>query len=831
MSTTTYLEKELGLALVHIPAGSKGPVHKNWQKSPTPAAAWENGLAGYNVGVLHHQSRTVCYDIDDVKTVRRKYPALKKLIDASSGLRWTSGVKNRLKILFKVDKKLWKKMRVLTIPGGCGQIRGGKNCGLQDVIAGVHPTGSHYRFLNESEVSYSSLQMPKWVQKELLATLRSQSQARNNSSVGAGVGAGSGYAFIDVYNKWFMDKGKDLEEEIFALGGYDRVGMGGRLRRKGSNNVQSVVIYNDSDGIDRAYNFSDTTAVSSLLPKVGTFDPYGVLSVRMGFDEARRWVCQENAELSLLVDSVKEVVKKNSGILFQKKDNMPYLSLDTMVPPNSNMGMLVKSIMKNQIQVYNPNVAFWYSLVLVDYLAGGGYGSFNTPTTMSPLYCFTSGSTSDGKSKTIDAGEAHIFAIGGSGSAPGVTSPLVQEGNDSDPGSVSVPFTTYFNCKYQFEESASMQGLQDKISKHLGHGCDLLYTHDEFGITSKASGGSSGVGRAAEVRGFIMSIKSMSRLRPYRYRLKVISKDNKPGPDTFCVHFNYFTSTTNEALKGVLGDGDMGTGFVQRFIGGPSITEYNSSRVEMFGSMSPSRIYVSKKLKKVLKAIVRISGSVAGLERMTNGVFIEMEDGVQELINAKSISISSLSKAGRVDGLKVLENILPVARARAIIECPSAPVVTVEYFNWACTVVESSVVYFSWLLGTLRSKDVNVPLRIEQVLLGWLDRTIQRAVKGGTVVEGKNACDATSKVIRAGDTGCIPGQQAGKRRDVGLPAGTLCWFGTRRELVTGSGIGKFGAAAYNPVVDSLVYAEVLELENVVRSSGRSSTKIWYFQKS
>ena len=63
---TSYLK--LGLTLVPVPAGSKGPTRKGWQTrgvtEPEQLAQWWSGTSPQNVGVLHAQSGTAALDLD-----------------------------------------------------------------------------------------------------------------------------------------------------------------------------------------------------------------------------------------------------------------------------------------------------------------------------------------------------------------------------------------------------------------------------------------------------------------------------------------------------------------------------------------------------------------------------------------------------------------------------------------------------------------------------------------------------------------------------------------------------------------------------------------------
>ncbi len=133
--------------------------------------------------------------------------------------------------------------------------------------------------------------------------------------------------------------------------------------------------------------------------------------------------------------------------------------------------------------------------------------------------------------------------------------------------------------------------------------------------------------------------------------------------------------------------------------------------------------------------------------------------------------------------MKILENILPVARARAIIENPSRPVVTVEIFTWADTVVSSSVLFFQWLLGEFREKPKDSGVIIEKIVLAWLEKNRDRVL--------------ANKV-------------------------------TRRDIIRSSGIGKYGAATYSKVLDSMEAMELYVIKEVSGTGGGRKKKIVTF---
>jgi len=779
--------KALKLAPVIIPEGQKGPTKRKWNKK---AAKWKKIrrlLPSINVGIIHKLSGTCCFDVDNLKKAK-EVPLLVKHIMNGSGLEYSSGVPNKFKSLYRLPADVPSRyFKTHSLPGGCGQFRCGN---VQDVLPGsVHPSGSVYAWTNGGASATEIPVLPSSIVSLMVEEYKAGRKARNNKKATNS----SGHVFIDVYNKWFMSGGAgSLLDKVHAFGGYEYAGFN-TLRRLGSGNKHSVVMYNDADGVSRCYNFSDTEG-SGLLPGVGTYDPYGVLGVEMGFDEARRYVTVENKVLAGLVDKamgglgslegkvgvpgVEGSTAAESGVLFDP-GGVPMLAEEFMMPPGSRFAKLVESVMFHSKQEANPNMAFWFSLVLVDYLAGGGYDSFQNDG-MNPLYVFTSGLTSNGKTQVIQSGEKHIRALRGVGKVAeggGFTS----EVSGSDSSSSSEPFVAekLLNKKL-IDEVGSVQGIMDVIGKELGHGCDILYTHDEWGIENKRGSG-GGSEDAARTKAFIMKIKSIGRSTLYKYRLKAknnVKKGEEVGQDISCVHFNYFTSATNESLRGVLSGKDGDTGFIQRFIGGPSITPLTKARVDVYGSPSPgSGDKVSRKVLKILGGIVDMSSSVLGVDRETGGVRIGCGPGVVERIANLSREVFEANRSGDIYKSKMLENILPVARARAIIECSGVPVVTLEVLGWAEAVVRFSIVYFRWLLGEITDKPVvEVGLLIEKSVMSFLEKYPTNNVKG-------------------------------------------LW--TRREMIQRSNIAKYGAAVYGPIIEAMVNEELIMFEKVdLVGSGR-----------
>jgi len=840
------LEKDLGLALVHIPSGTKGPVHKGWQKKRTRAKEWANGRSECNAGILHHQSKTICFDIDNVSEARSRFPFLKKLIDSSGGsecgLRWTSGVKNRLKILFRLDKALWKKFKVITMPDGIGQIRGGKKCGLQDVVYGLHPTGKEYSFINlptSKELKLGAgediLTLPKWLRKKLVSELKTIERGTKAGSHSADVGVGSGYIFIDVYNKWYMEGGggEGIYSEVLSLGGYEEIGSFCALRRKGSNNKQSVVFYTDSDGIDRCYNFSDTTGDGLL--SLGLHDPYSLLETRLGFDKARKYVCSENKELSLLVDMAKGLagrisgegsvpVYRLTGIDFDTaRNNMPYLSDRVKFPRDLSSGFadLVDCICYHQQGVYNSAMGFWYSLVLADWLIGCGYKSFGG-TGCEPIYCFTAGPSGMGKSTTMQAGNMLISYLGGSGNSldAGANdfSGVSASGFGGDKDKEAYPIINRgFKNKRHLKNIKTAEGLEDLLTSSqsleeggLDHGCDVLFTQDEYGLKAGVGSGGSGSGAmdasARTFRATILDYKTLSRYDCVEPRLLASSDVRKKGIRRYCLHFNYFTTTTDETLRGVIGDAEVGSGYLQRFVGGSGI-EGLRSRLEVYGARSWSSVKIKKSLVKLLKKIVKQSNKSVGMDRVEGGIPVVVSVEAEKYLDTlfEEIIRKRISAGPRAGGVlevelvtKMIENIQPLAKILAIFREPAAPKVGLSDVKWAHTLCSCSAMYFKWLLGKLKSMDaervhVPVPVIIEEKILRYLSTT--NSGKGGGVEAGEGEICGVKGV-------------------------------TKRVLIRESGIAHYGAVRYNEVFNALRESGEIVFRKVKSDAGQ--TKVMVF---
>lgn len=800
--------KSLGLKVVEIPVGSKGPIRNGWTKKAVKWKKLKGMLPDINAGVVHGLCGTCCFDIDDLSAAMGVPLLVEHII--GHGLEYGSGVDGRLKSLFilppGIDPSVF---RTHSLPNGAGQFRCGDN---QDVLPGsVHPSGSVYSWLNGGNSATAIPELPAAIVSLMVAEYEAGQKAKKRG--GKDSASGGAYPFIDVYNSWFMDEGVSLLDAVYALGGYEYAGFN-TLRRVGSTNKHSVVVYNDSDGIDRAYNFSDTKGAGLLA--VGLHDPYSVLSLSMGFDEARTYVTKDHPELKRLVDnrmgvdssdavigSDSGVVKKLlfDGIKFDKtKKNQPYFDKSVLFPKDSDgsssvFASLVSSILHHQEGVYNPDMAFWYSLIFADYLIGTGYRSVGGAS-CEPLYVFTAGKSGDGKTTTMKSGGLHISELGGGGNSldiPGVAGAVIDGAAGSfEKTAEDLPkISTAFKNKKHLKNVKTAEGLEDMLTSDapfelggLDHGCDVLFTQDEYGL--KEGGTIDASSRL--FRSTILDYKTLSRFDHVEPRLlaKSSAADKKAVKTRrYCVHFNYFTTATVETLRGVIRDSEVGQGYIQRFIGGCSRSEWFSTRYTALGSRGYNKVAIPKKLLKRLRKVMAVSNSVSGMARVQGGIPVGITDEADNYLN-ELLEVCMMDDSGDSELIsKMVENIQPIAKLSAVLRSPDAPVVSLEDVRWAHTICSGSALYFKWLLDELRSDIVDVGLTIEKGIRLFLSATPTARV-GGTKAS--------------------------------IKAGLNLW--TRRELVQKCNLSRYGAAKYNPVLEDLVVDGTIEFVEVIVSSGQ-----------
>ncbi len=732
--------KQLGLKLTHIPAGTKAPTHKKWGKKPTKYKTLQQHLkSGGNIGLLHSLSNTLCFDIDDIQAALRLFPVLRKLIQGKAGVRYTSGKPNRIKILFKLPSTLRGTFNKIIMPKNIGSIHAGKpGASIQDLLPpSVHPENPNWIYTWKKGIPTTIPPLPKKLSKFLQQEIQLQAGAKDkgrSNHVNT-----SGYPFIDVYNEWITEQDDNsLMDSILQLGGYTCTGFN-TLKRIGSNNKHSVIVYNDG-GTERAYNFSDTEG-DNLLSH-GLHDAYSVLSHKLGFNAAREYVCTHPVMASrvTLLEDTKIADKSGTlgegktaglyrleGIHFDKKKNsQPYLDIDTMMPRAATgklngFGRLVRSITYHQEGVYNPAMAFWYSLCFADYLIGGGYLPYNGNRT-EPIYCFTSGLSGDGKTVTMNSGDDHSSNY----------SSVFQQQKGGD----------NLQRRTHIKNVATAEGLEDLITTTMQDGCDILFTQDEYGL--KENGTMDKSGRA--MRAMILDYKTMSRTSRVEPRAKAVqpNKDKQitKSPKS-CVHFTYFTTATDNTLKGIISDDEVGQGYIQRFIGGTSRSPYFASRMSKLGKIAPTRFKTDKKLMHVLTKVDKITAAT-GVLRSSNTDVIRVtieEDASQYVNNLMELCILSNDPLVK----KAVENISPIAKIAAVFENPESPVVTLEMVEWAHTIYSASVLYFKWLLDSLKGTIVeDKDMKTEKAFI----RCMEKHFKGNVNATSKQEITLKSNVAK-----------------------------------------------------------------------------------
>lgn len=720
--------KQLRFRLTKIPTGEKGPLHEGWNKTPTPYKKFTNG---HNVGLLHSLSRTCCFDIDDLESAL-KIPGFEEIV--KGGIRYTSGKDNRVKVIYRIPKKHDVNMFLtwqLNYKGkNVGQFRCSAKDGssVQDVLPpSKHPEGTTYKWIDKLPLTWKEIPpLPKKIIAHIkqLRLARKSNDKRYQSEHLA--------FYVKVYNDWFIKSSKSFHDEIMALGSYEDVGMG-RYRRIGSNNKVTLVTSTDKNGTF-GQNFSDTEG-DNLLP-LGAFDPYALLVLRKfkGDEQsARQFVTVDNKELKTLCDGLSgpkaeiAIEKKSEkvslirldGIKYDENRGFPYLALDTMFPEEdltdegglqwhkskkdrkkeNPFTRIVKSVLYQQEGVYNPDMAFWYSLILVDYLAGSGYESVNSSRT-APLYVFTAGDSSDGKSATIQSGEKHLLDVGGKGNISEEDHRFSVQ--DDDAKGMNPVFSADFNNKRVIKNVGSAQGVEDIITVGMDHGCDILFTQDEYGLRDNGTIDSAG----KAMRSLLLSYRTLSRFEAVEPRALAQTgqsgkKSKSERHETYCVHFNYFTAATNETLRGVIKDSEIGMGYTQRFIGGVSRSEYFGSRNRVLGG-SVSQVPVDATVKGILRNIVDNSNRILGYERCERGVTVDLDPDARLYLSG----LSDLCIESRdVKMKKMVENIQPVARVRAVAENPRSPRVSLDIAKWAHSICSCGILYFEYLQGLLKDMD------------------------------------------------------------------------------------------------------------------------------
>jgi len=390
-------------------------------------------------------------------------------------------------------------------------------------------------------------------------------------------------------------------------------------------------------------------------------------------EELENWFTQQTflADRSdkdfLFVPPISDAVK------YHEKKNFPYLDISIQQPAGI-FGKLVRAIIDKQQAVYNPDLAFWLSLLTVDYLAGCGYASVLS-NRCDPIYCFTSGNSSQGKTSTIQGAKSYIEEI------------LNSE-----------QFSADIANKRLITRAGSAEGVYDLVTGQLQHGCDILFIQDEFGSVVRSRSES----QKASFQEMFLYLATISRHEAVEARLLATAnkklKEYAKRKDVYCCHFNYFTTTTDATLRDILSDTDFGSGFLQRFVGGVGRSPYFRTKVDVYGHVEPV-IEFDYDVVERLGMILSYASSIIGKQRINAPLPVRIKK------KAKKYHLDITHHCILLDDVrynKMGEKMLPLARVRALLDNPDNPVITLDHIIWAHCVVLSSVQYFDWLMKKLQ---------------------------------------------------------------------------------------------------------------------------------
>lgn len=109
--------QKLGFVLVALKPGTKNPYLPAWNKLSTSDPIRTSD----NIGLKHAFSGLCCLDIDDLKKLKKAL-SKKQWHQFTCGIKYTSGKKNRLKVLFRLPKGAGPFLTV-NLPSGSGQVR------------------------------------------------------------------------------------------------------------------------------------------------------------------------------------------------------------------------------------------------------------------------------------------------------------------------------------------------------------------------------------------------------------------------------------------------------------------------------------------------------------------------------------------------------------------------------------------------------------------------------------------------------------------------------------------------------------------------------------
>lgn len=154
-----------GFALVPVPPGEKGPIHKGWNRPENVLTDFRDAykLKNSNIGLCHAvgKKRTCSLDLDDAifsnGWLKERGVDLRDLLNAKDAVIISSGRPNSLKAIYTPPTSLGLPVsrKVYTNEGKCGlEIRCATADGLtvQDIIPpSRHPLGTIYQYIGRGD--------------------------------------------------------------------------------------------------------------------------------------------------------------------------------------------------------------------------------------------------------------------------------------------------------------------------------------------------------------------------------------------------------------------------------------------------------------------------------------------------------------------------------------------------------------------------------------------------------------------------------------------------------------------------------------------------------
>ncbi len=294
--------KKLGFSLVLLKKGSKTPIRAGWNNMSDSDAI----PAGYNVGLKHYFSATCCIDIDNIKALKKGQEGklLWKCFKKHPGIRFTSGKKNRVKILYALDTG--EAFNSVPLPNNAGSIHNAtqglnnRPRSVQDVLPpSLHPEGTRYRWLDKLPKKREDIpKLPKGVRRYVVDRLEVMSRERKGVQGGPGV---SSYPWIQGVNDFCHKHGlmSEFMELLVDKGDYLRVGFhrGTRgtasYKRAGSTGAGSIIIVDGSYGLNFSTEEAQSLPYSKSEGTPAPFRAYDVLvaSVDGDYKLVRKALC------------------------------------------------------------------------------------------------------------------------------------------------------------------------------------------------------------------------------------------------------------------------------------------------------------------------------------------------------------------------------------------------------------------------------------------------------------------------------------------------------------------------------------------------------------